>query len=166
MTAAKTETTTSKTRTAGKASASAAPGFEAFSMPKVEMPAAMRELTEKGLNQSREAYEKFKSAAEEATDMIEDSYETTRQGVIEFNMRALEAAKTNTDATYDFMKSMVGAKSLSEAIELQSSFARSQFEAVSKQAKDMQELAGKFASDFSEPMKDAFGKAVKDFKAA
>ncbi|PTW62402.1 phasin [Breoghania corrubedonensis] len=166
MTAAKTESTTPKTRTASKASASSAPGFEAFSMQKMEMPAAVREMTEKGLNQSREAYEKFKSAAEEATDMIEDSYETTRQGVVEFNMRALDAAKTNTDATYDFMKSLVGAKSLSEAIELQSSFARSQFDTMSKQAKDMQEIAGKFASDISEPMKDAFGKAVKDFKTA
>lgn len=163
MTAAKTEST-AKTRASSKASTSA-PGFEAFSMPKVEMPAAVREMTEKGLNQSREAYEKFKSAAEEATDMMEDSYETTRQGVVEFNMRALEAAKANTDATYDFMKSLFGAKSLSEAIELQSSFARSQFETVSKQAKDMQEFAGKFASDLGEPVKDAFGKTFKDFKA-
>lgn len=164
MTAAKTETTAAKTRSSAKAAA--APAFEAFSMPKMEMPAAVRELTEKSLTQSREAYDKFKSAAEEATDMMEDSYETTRQGIVEFNMRALEAAKANTDATYDFWRDLMGVKSLSEAIELQTSFARGQFEAVSKQAKDMQELSGKFASDLSAPMKDAFGKTFKDFKVA
>ncbi|MDJ0930105.1 phasin [Breoghania sp.] len=135
-------------------------------MPKTEMPAAVREMTEKGLNQSREAYEKFKSAAEEATDMIEDSFETTRQGVLELNTCALHAAKANTDATYDFMKSLVGAKSLSEAIELQTSFARTQFDAMSKQAKEMQEISSKYATDLSSPMKDVFDKAVKGFKAA
>ncbi|WP_321342686.1 phasin [Breoghania sp.] len=167
MTTAKSTTTksTSTSSSASKASA-AMPNFEAFSMPKMEVPAAVRELTEKGLHQSREAYEKFKSAAEEATDMIEDSYETTRQGVMDINLCALEAAKANTDATYDFMKSMFGVKSVSEAIELQTTFARSQFDALTKQTKDMQELSSKLASDLGEPVKDAFGKAFKDIKAA
>ncbi|WP_321499371.1 phasin [Breoghania sp.] len=163
MTTAKS--TTAKPTSSAKPSA-AMPNFEAFSMPKMEMPAAVREMTEKGLNQSREAYEKFKSAAEEATDMIEDSYETTRQGVMDINLCALEAAKTNTDATYDFMKSLFGVKSVSEAIELQTAFARNQFDALTKQTKDMQELSTKLASDLGEPMKDAFGKAFKDMKAA
>ncbi|WP_319772770.1 phasin [Breoghania sp.] len=163
MTTAKS--TTTKSTSTAKPSA-AMPNFEAFSMPKMEVPAAVREMTEKGLNQSREAYEKFKSAAEEATDMIEDSYEATRQGVMDINLCAIEAAKANTDATYDFMKSLFGVKSVSEAIELQTTFARSQFDALTKQTKDMQELSTKLASDLGEPVKDAFGKAFKDIKAA
>ncbi|WP_321335463.1 phasin [Breoghania sp.] len=163
MTTAKS--TTTKSTSTAKPSA-AMPNFEAFSMPKMEVPAAVREMTEKGLNQSREAYEKFKSAAEEATDMIEDSYEATRQGVMDINLCAIEAAKANTDATYDFMKSLFGVKSVSEAIELHTTFARSQFDALTKQTKDMQELSTKLASDLGEPVKDAFGKAFKDIKAA
>ena len=53
-----------------------------------------------------------------------------------------------------------------EAIELQTSFARSQFDAFGAQAKDMQELSTKLAGEMNETFKGAVEKASKDFKAA
>jgi len=139
---------------------------EPFAMPTVEVPQAMREFAEKGVAQAKDAYEKMKSAAEEATDVLEDTYETTRKGVLELHMKALDTAKVNTDATFSFVKEILSAKSLAEAIELQTAFARKQFEALSTQAKEFQELATKFATDSGAPMKEAITKAVKDFKTA
>lgn len=140
--------------------------FEAFSMPKIEVPAMVREMTEKGIEQARDAYSKVKSAAEEATDLLEDTFETSRQGVVEFNMKALDAAKVNTDATFSFFKDLMGVKTVAEAIELQSTFARQQFDALSAQAKDMQEFATKLTSDVTSPVKEAVEKSFKDLKAA
>jgi len=140
--------------------------FEAFSMPKMEVPAALREATEKGIEQARDAYAKVKTAAEDATDVMEDTFETSRQGAVEFNHKAVDAAKANTDAAFTFIKDVMAAKTLAEAIELQSTFARQQFDALSSQAKDMQEFATKLSSDVSAPVKDAFEKSFKDMKAA
>ena len=47
-----------------------------FDMPKMEVPAAFREFAEKGVAQTKEAYEKMKAAAEENTEMLETVYTT------------------------------------------------------------------------------------------
>ena len=183
MTTTKTETkaTTQKTKATKPAVASSMPEFSAFAMPSLEMPSfglpnmempnmevpvAVRDMAEKGMEQFRGAYDRMRTAAEESSDLIEDSYETTRQGLVELNLQALEAAKANTDATYTFVRDMFGVKSLSQAIELQSSYARKQFDALSGQSKDMQALASKMASEAGEPVKDAVQKIFKDAKAA
>ena len=49
----------------------------------------------------------MKSAAEEATDMLEDSMETTRESVREAQFKALEMAKANTDAAFDLFKQLL-----------------------------------------------------------
>jgi phasin len=154
------------TRTAKPKAATVSPFPTDFSMPSVEVPQVMREMAEKTVAQAKETYEKMKSAAEEATDLLEDTYETTRKGVLEFNMKALDTAKVNSDATFSFVKEILSAKSLSEAIELQTAFTRKQFESLSAQAKEFQELATKLATESGAPMKEAFTKVVKDFKTA
>lgn len=160
---ARTTKTTSKT---AAAPTNPFTDFEAFAMPKMEIPAAFREATEKSISQARETYDKVKSAAEEATDMMEESFETSRQGAIEFNHKAVDVAKTNVDATFSFMKDVMAAKTLAEVIELQSTFARQQFDTMTTQAKDLQEFATKLSSDLGSPVKSAMEKTFKDFKAA
>lgn len=165
-----TQTTASKTTRAKStkpaAEKTAIPNFDAFAMPNVEIPGAAREFAEKSIEQARDAYAKVKTAAEEATDLLEDTFQTTRRGAIDFNAKALDAAKANSDATFQFVKDLMGAKTVAEAIELQSSFARNQFETFTAQAKDMQEFSTKFAGELSAPMKDAMEKSLKTFKAA
>lgn len=139
---------------------------EPFAMPTLEVPQIFREFAEKGVAQAKGNYEKMKSAAEEATDMLEDTFETTRKGALDLHMKALDTAKTNTDAAFSFARDILSAKSLAEAIELQTAFARKQFEALSTQAKEFHELASKFASESGAPMKEAFTKVVKDYKTA
>ena len=51
-----------------------------FDMPKMEVPAAFREFAEKGVAQSKEAYEKFKATAEDNTAMLETVYTTATKG--------------------------------------------------------------------------------------
>lgn len=155
-----------KTAKAVDATVTAFPNFEAFNMPKMEIPAVTREMAEKSIEQAREAYSKLKTAAEDATDLMEDGFETTRRGVLDFNHKAVDAAKSNTDATFRFVKDLFEVKTLADAIELQTSFARSQFDAFSAQAKDMQELSSKLAGEVTETFKGAVDKATKDFKAA
>lgn len=159
-------------KTAPKAKAKTAkkeevvPGLDQFNVANMEVPTAMREIAEKSVDQAKDAYRKFKTAAEEANDVIEDSYETVRQNVVEFNKRTIDVAKENTDATFEFLKDMLAVTSLSEAIELQSGFTRKRFEAYSAQAKGFQELATKAATDAAQPVKDVVEKTLKDIKAA
>jgi phasin len=144
------------------------PKFEIpkFEMPNAEVPAAFREMAEKTVAQAQAGYAKVKAAAEEATDVIEDTYETARAGALEYNVKSLEAIKTNTDAAFGFAKEMFAVKTIAEAVELQTSFARKQFETLTAQVKELQETAKKVATETAAPVKAATEKAMKDFKVA
>jgi phasin len=140
--------------------------FPGFSAQKFEIPDTVREIAEQGVERAKHNYETFKNAAEEATDMMEDAYENARKGFVDLNLKAIENAQSNTDRVFAFAKQFVTAKSVSDAVELQTKFAREQFETLTSQVKDMQELATKVASESSAPVKDIWEKTQEKMKVA
>jgi phasin len=161
-----THTTRTKAKPAipGPAAAAAAfefPKFEIpnFEMPKMEVPAAFREFAEKGASQAKENYEKLKAAAEEATDVLEDTYATAAKGASDYGLKVIEASRVNTNAAFDFFTELMTVKSYSDVIELSTAHARKQFEAVTAQTKDLAALAQKMAAETAEPIKDSVSKA-------
>lgn len=159
-----TSTTTSTKPTSGFAgSAFEFPkfGMPSFEMPKMEVPAAFRELAEKGVSQAKENYEKMKTAAEEATDLLEGTYATASKGASEYGFKMIEAARVNTNAAFDFATDLMGAKSFSELVELSTAHARKQFEALTSQTKELTALAQKVAAETAEPVKESVNKAFK-----
>ncbi|MEM8854331.1 MAG: phasin, partial [Pseudomonadota bacterium] len=135
----------------------------ASELPGTEVPHMVREIAEQSITQAREIYETARNAAEEATDMMEDTYEHARKSFTEMNMKLIDQAQANTDRVFAFAKEVAGAKTVSEAVELQSKFVREQFEAFASQAKEMQETASRMASETSGPMKEAWEKATTKF---
>ncbi len=57
-------------------------------------------------------------------------------------------------------------KSVADAVELQSTFARKQFELFNDQAKDFQKFGVQVAKDIAQPARDTVAKTVDVFKAA
>ena len=108
----------------------------------------------------------MKSAAEEATDLLEDSMETTREGVREAQLKALELAKANTDATFDLFKQLLTTNSVADALQLQTAFARERFEAFVDYSKDVQATITKVGTEASKPAKAMLDKALSVAKAA
>ncbi|MBY0363827.1 MAG: phasin [Phreatobacter sp.] len=132
-----------------------------FDFAKAEVPAAMREAAEKAVAQIKDGYAKMKAAAEETTDLVEDTYSTASAGVKDFNLKALEAARLNMNAGFDHARDLMGAKSLAEVIELQTAYARKMFETVQAQGKDLSAVVQKTATDTVEPVKEKVGKVMK-----
>lgn len=162
---ADTTTTTIKTKSPKGASSFEGkfemPTFEIpkFEMPKMEVPAAFREFAEKGVSQAKENYEKMKAAAEEATDVLEETYATATKGASEYGLKVIEAARANTNAAFDFYSDLMAVKSLAEVVELSTAHARKQFDTFSAQAKELSAFAQKVAVDTAEPMKNGVTKA-------
>jgi len=100
-------------------------------------------------------------ATEEATDLLEDTYTTAMKGSVDYNLKLIDAARANANATFDFVSELIGVKSLSEVVELSTAHARKQFEAFTQQAKDLTAAAQKLATDTSEPLKTGVSKAFK-----
>jgi|BarGraNGADG00212_1021973.scaffolds.fasta_scaffold106649_1 phasin len=133
------------------------PKFEMpkFEMPNVEMPAAFRELAEKGIAQAKDNYEKIKSAAEQATDTLEDTYSNASKGASDYGLKLIETARTNSNAAFNLFGELLTAKSYSEVVERTTGFMRTQFDTMTAQAKELTEHAQKVASETVEPIKES-----------
>lgn len=132
-----------------------------FEMPKVEVPEMVREFAEKGVKQAKEGYDKMKAAAEETTDLLENTYTAASKGAAEFNVKVLEALRANVNASFDFTTAIFGTKTLAEAAEISTAHFRTQFEALTAQTKELSTLAQKIATETSEPIKTGVSKNFK-----
>ncbi len=139
------------------------PKFEMpkFDIPKFEVPPVFREFAEKGVTQMKESYEKMKAAAEDATDLLEDTYTTAAKGAADYNLKVIETARANANAAFDYARELLDAKTLSDFVELSTAHARKQFETMTEQTKELAALAQKVATDTAEPIKSGVDKAFK-----
>jgi phasin len=135
--------------------------FPKFEVPKMEVPAAFRELAERSVTQARDGYEKMKAVAEDATDVLEDTYASASKGATDYTMKSIEIARANTNAAFDFASELMTVKSFSEAVELTSAHTRKQFDAFIEQSKELTALAQRVATETSEPIKSGVSKVFK-----
>jgi len=143
----------------------AAKEFEAFKLD-TTVPESVRKLAEKTVNQSREAYERGKDALEEAIDALERSFDAAGQGATAFNRKLIDLTQRNLNSLFDLAKSLAGAKTLGEIVELQSAFIRHQFDVAASQANEVRALTNKIAADTTEPIKSQVSRSFESFRKA
>jgi phasin len=98
--------------------------------------------------------------------MVEGTYETAREGAFNLSIKMLDAVKANSDASFALVRDLIGAKTFAEVIELQTAYARKQFDAVTAQAREFRELTQKMVSDTARPVTAQVEKTFSSFKAA
>lgn len=148
---------------------SAAQSAETMEFPTFDASKAadqFRVFAEKGVEQTKEVYGKLKSNAESAQKALETTFEAAKTSGNDLSLKSIAALRTNAEMGFAHLESLIGAKSLSEVIELQTAFFRKGAETAVAQAKDLQTTVTKAAEEVSKPMKNLFETAVKEFKAA
>ena len=129
--------------------------------PAAEIQQSFRSALEKGVVESRAAFAKAKTAADETASAFEVSFAAAKDGALAINAKALEAMRANAGANFDFWKAMFAVKSLPDLITLQTEFARKQVETMTSQTKDFGVLAQKAMADAVEPIKEQVAKSFK-----
>jgi phasin len=134
---------------------------ETVSAPAADIQQNVRKAFEKGVVETRAAYAKVKAAAEETSGALETSAATAAKGVVEFNTKTLDVLRANAEANFDFFRAVIGVKSLSELVTLQTEHVRKQGEAVTAHAKEISALGQKIAAASVEPIKSQVAKTFK-----
>ncbi len=109
--------------------------------PNLEVPNALRELAEKGIDQARQAFEGFIEEARQTVSATQGAAHTAGVRTQDMASHSLQAAEQNVRATLDFAQALTRARSLQEAMQLQADFARSQLAAVQAQATEFGGMA-------------------------
>jgi phasin len=125
---------------------------------KMEAPQAMREPT----GQAGATYEKTRAATTEASSAVHSAYSTAARGAMDCNAKAIEFARINSNATFDYATQLLGVKSPAEFLEVSTQHARKQFAVLSEQAKELTALGQKTLGEAAEPFQAG---AVRMFRA-
>ena len=88
----------------------------------------IRAFAEKGVEQSKEAYAKLKTGAEETQKALESTFETAKTVSSDLSLKTIAALRANAEAGFSHLEALIGAKSLSEVVELQTAFLRKRVE--------------------------------------
>jgi len=134
--------------------------LHAASAPVANLQEMLRLAAESSVERSKLAYERLRSSAEETTETLESAFKVASDGQTAINNKAIDLLRLNANSFFDLAKSLTEAKSLSEVVVLQTQFARTQFETLSAQAKEMSGLVQKVATDTAAPLNAA---AVRTF---
>jgi phasin len=97
---------------------------------KLEVPAQIKEVAEKTIDQAERGFSAFIEAANKSISMIPNP--TT-----DMSLRALSLTEQNMKAAFDHAKKLLQAKDLQEAMRIQAEFLKAQYEAATEQLNEM-----------------------------
>jgi phasin len=114
--------------------------------PKLEVPAELRDLAEKTIDQAEKAFGMFFDAAGRSMTSIPGPGS-------ELSKQALSFTEQNVKAAFEHARKLVHATDLQEAMRLQSEFLRSQF---TNAGEHMREITGQVMSATKDATKSKF----------
>jgi phasin len=117
------------------------------STERFEIPAEMRAFAEKSVEQARQAFDGFISAAQRAMSAFEGQAETARLGARDVTEKAMSFAQRNITGSFDFARQLVQAKDVEEVLKLQADYIKTQMQVLAEQAKELGETTSKVARD-------------------
>jgi len=114
-----------------------------------------RNFTQKATAETVETLDKSKKSAQEATKIMEQSYVAASKGAVDFNLKLLDMAQENLNATLDFARQLSHVNSPSDFFELSAEHTRKQFEKFTAQTQDLTGLAQKAIKETAGPWQSA-----------
>ena len=142
------------------------PGFPMVDIPKLEASAAeatsaFRAFAEKGISQAKENYARMKTAAEDATGIMETTCTNASKGAMDYGLKVVEIARANSNAAFDFATQLLGIRTFAQAIEISTAHTHRQIESLTEQTRELMALAQKVAIQAATPIKDGITTIVK-----
>jgi phasin len=116
-----------------------------------ELPTDMKAFAEKSVEQARQAFDGFISAAHQAVSTLEGQTETARQNAKDVTAKAMTFAQKNVASSFEFMQKLVQAKDFQEVLKLQTDYVKTQMQVLTEQAKELGESTAKAAKDATTP---------------
>ena len=107
-----------------------------------DVSASTRRFAEKSAAETKSAFNKSSAAIVEGARRTEVNAATTN-GMRDWYLKALAMAQQNTDAGFDLARELVSVQSPSEYVEIWNVWARSAYNTLSEQTKELSALAQK-----------------------
>ena len=136
-----------------------APVTEAFkNFQNLEVPEAAREFVKKQAETAKERAADFYAGSEKATDAIESAVAGSVSEAAKISRNIQQALYQDAEAFFAGIDKLASAKSLNEAVQIQSDLLRSRGEVLVSRAKASTEYLSKLVTESAKTAQDNFAK--------
>src|SRR6201988_3264622 len=136
-----------------------APVTEAFTkLQNLEVPEAAREFVKKQAETAKERAADLYAGSEKATDAIETAVAGSVSEAAKISRNIQQALYQDAEAFFAGIDKLASAKSISEAVQIQSELARARGEVFVNRAKSTTEYFGKLVANGAKNAQDNFAK--------
>jgi phasin len=108
-----------------------------------DIPADMRALAEKSVEQAKQAFDIFISAAQHAVSTAENQAASATAGAKEVGELAIGFAERNIASSFEFVQKLLQAKEPKDVMTLHSEYVNTQIATLTDQAKELSKRAVK-----------------------
>lgn len=102
-----------------------------------EIPAEIRDMTAKTVEEARKAFGSFIEAAHKATVQAEDTASALQSSAKDVSAKALSFTEANLQAAFDHAQKLIHAKDPQEILAHQSEYVKKQLAAMEEHAKEL-----------------------------
>ena len=128
------------------------------------IPEGVRDLAEKTVARTREAYDRSMDAFDTSVAAFERSFDAAGQGAAAFNRKIIDIATRNVNSSFDLATSLAGAKDLYDMVKLQAAHWRKQVDALAAQAEEVRALSTKVTADAAAPIKTQVARGADELR--
>jgi hypothetical protein len=116
-----------------------------FEKPSMEIPAPVREMAEKNIEQTRQAYSQFMVLAQQTQALMMKAQGDAMRNVLDVQGKAMRYAQDNVEANFKFASELARARDIKEYAEIQTRFAEGQVKTFQQQADDLSKMVAELA---------------------
>lgn len=110
-----------------------------------EIPSDMRALAEKSVEQAKQAFDIFISAAQHAVSTAESQAASAQAGAKEVGELAMGFAERNIASSFEFAQKLLQAREPKDVVALHTEYVNTQIATLTDQAKELSKRAVKLA---------------------
>jgi phasin len=110
-----------------------------------EIPADMRALAEKSVEQAKQAFDIFISAAQRAVSTAETKAASAQAGAKEMGELAIGFAERNIASSFAYAQKLLQAREPKDVVALHTEYVNSQIATLTDQAKELSQRAAKMS---------------------
>lgn len=128
------------------------------------IPENVQAIAEDSVAKTREAYSKISAVTKDNVKVLEDVFVAAHAGAKSIGEKVLRNTEANTEAAFAAAQSIARAKTVPEAIQLQTNFVQQQFSIAGAQTKELFELSTKVAQQTFQMVNAAATKSFEQIK--
>lgn len=134
--------------------------------PNVEVPEAARDFVKKAVGTAKDRTAELRTGSEKVASVIEDTVAGSLSETAKMSRNIQQAVYDDAHALFSGIDKLASAKTINEAVTIQSDLLRAQGEVLTARTKAATEYFGKLFADGAKTAQENFSKVASSIKSA